>query len=375
MRALGQHMTTREAFQQGVSQLHSSVIKSGRSMGAMFVVVVVLGVCTIFALAISLEFDADIFSGKPGPRRETAPQSQNPMAGLRENPRSSPNRTSESLGSPRQRGVGAAVFTWEESLPLMQHYRKEQEDAARAATAKAARLDVAAESEGLEKFGFIPPTGDPSLAVAEKVTPPGEFHDGLLDDFSRMHLIPEMVVPEEYEVTMSVPSLSLMEEQDFGRVFLHINDIHEQPLYLAKFVNDRQGNPPGHWRLMLMSPVGADLSASCGLRHETIEGQTQRSVMIYRASGSVFGKLSPMKLPGSYCVSTNLSDVSYTFTAERDGEVNFLDQRGLLLAQINMGKRPGAIRTALVTANVDTSLVVLCVLGIDWLNYENSGRT
>lgn len=345
--SLGHRMTTH--VRQRMLQLHSSMIKSDRSTGAFFVVVVLLGIFTVFALIISLGVNVDFSAGKPSPRIES-PGNQNPMLALRENPGTTMNLTPTCLATPCRHSFS----TWDASLPLMRHFHKEYNDAARVVAARAVGLG----------------DGD-----SPKGTTPMAPHDTMVHDFSRIHLIPEMVVPDGFQVTMKVPNLGLFGDEDFSQVFLHVDAINDLPLYLAKFVPDstrKESRRP--WRLVLMSPEDGDLSASCGLGQETSAGQTHHSLVIYRSSGSVFGKLNPMQTPpGSYCVTTNLG-INYTFTEEVNGEVNVFNEQGGLLANIDLGHRPGAVRQAEAAANVDTSFVALCLLGIDWLKYESQPR-
>lgn len=182
------------------------------------------------------------------------------------------------------------------------------------------------------------------------------------------HLAPWMVVPSTAMVELLVPRVKLNGDHDFATTFLHVDDINGVPMFLANFVASDALGPGGRdLKLIVTNPVNRAVHASCRLT------QARNSLVIYRSSGTPFGKLSPAhQHDGSYIVRT-LRFGEVVFTKESSSDMCIVDNEHRDLGIVGAWNQedPAVLRKAmLVGPSADAVLIVLCLLGIDWLDFE-----
>lgn len=199
----------------------------------------------------------------------------------------------------------------------------------------------------------------------------------LLGDSSYLHLCPELVVPEASECVLLVPQLSAFDAIDVSSVFV-INDARGVPVFDASFAPDVQPSSaaePGFRRRLLLSSTtqGDDFDSAvfAYLREppgRMRSGKAPHELQVCHFSDTVFGQLAPHSQGGrgSYSVTTALGRRTIFSPGQPPAIMHAADERGRLLAVVKSVK--GETRYSVtIGPMVDAGLVVLSLMGIDWL--------
>jgi len=187
-----------------------------------------------------------------------------------------------------------------------------------------------------------------------------------------------MKVPEGCECTLLVPRLSFESRLSLGK--LSINDPEGTTVMRASFSTDQGSGPStlplpaGAWRLSLYDP-GCGPMGFC--QEEQADSQQQLSLTLHEArSGRVFALLqSSTQYANGYeacgyggwrlhlCPTESSDGSGWTFTNERSQLLAVAESKG-----------ESSHRTVRIDSGVDTSVIVLTLMGMDVLDSnDNSG--
>jgi hypothetical protein len=184
------------------------------------------------------------------------------------------------------------------------------------------------------------------------------------------YLNEELVVPEKSECLLAVPWLAVNPAGHHVKV--RVDDQRGTPVFLAALSS---GLAP---RLSLSSAIGDALfsyacSADSGASGRRA-GSPINSLAFYHHSGAFYGNLSTQNRHGVGKCFTMLTQTGWGFCCLGDSEkgvvsIKEVDEHGRLLAIMEPKHDPPS-RMVTIGPDVDAGLVVLTILGMDFLNCE-----
>lgn len=189
------------------------------------------------------------------------------------------------------------------------------------------------------------------------------------------YLCQDLIVPEGSECMFSVPRLPVVVSSQYGAgsAFLTVDDPIGRPVFHAsiKYMGKRT-HPTGRVLELTGIPGGPAFASCC----QTASNQSVGgfALSIHNSSGVRFGELR-MESNGVFCLATKHGSGIH---CQSDGasptmDITELDANGRLLAKVEAGplEMPAeAKRAVTVGPGVDTGLIALFVLGMDWIWLE-----
>lgn len=194
------------------------------------------------------------------------------------------------------------------------------------------------------------------------------------------HLCPDLVVPEGSECTLLVPRLpqqnngSCSTNAKFGQAHITIDDLRGAPVFRAA-CNSKNNFQTGvsakqDKRLLLCSVTGQAIFGFC--RETELNGNLV--LTIHHHTESLFGTLRPSDREGG-------SGNKYTIISNKNWRVHFqghhevghfsaIDDNGQLLAIAEPVPERKQQRFVRIGPFVDAGLMVLAMIGMDWLEQQ-----